>query len=271
MKVLHHILVFSLLLYGAELRAAVLNEAETRYLTIDDVERYIPASSDFNLPNESSKWGRVTLPLIESPQHYTSMEDYEVSWFRIPRDELSLGLLTQPALYIWRHNVRAGAFIGDDYLGGTLQKEGDQSMNISWNHPLLIDIPSNAEGDLLFRVDAGPGGTVLAPIIVGERSALEGMYEERNFFQIELSFWLFILCGLLSGLSLWLWLQRRGEALYLEFSLLRYRTNQYAGLDHDSTRVLGFCVDICYTVYVGCIRDTLATAKTPSATRCADR
>tara|TARA_R110002073_G_scaffold2950_7_gene19648 strand:+ start:9902 stop:11542 length:1641 start_codon:yes stop_codon:yes gene_type:complete len=157
------------------------------------------------------------------------MADYEQNWFRIPISELHLNAWSRPSLYIWRHNVRAGVYFNHSFLGGTTQTPPIEQLNISWNHPLLIDITHSihappAQGPsadyIYIKVDSGPGGTTLSPLVFGDRPALEGIYNKRHFLQIEVSFWLFILCCLLSVLGIWLWIQRRDEQLYLEFSAL---------------------------------------------------
>lgn len=172
-------------------------------------------------PTADAPWETVSLPYSKYPEPYGSMEDYEESWFRIPLSELKLEQWLMPSLYIWRHNVRAGVYLDNHFLGGTIQTPAVSRLNMSWNHPLLINIPKGISGDYLYiKVDAGPGGTTLSPLIFGERLDLEAEYKQRYFLQIEVSFWLFILCVLLALLGFWLWVQRRDEQLYLEFSAL---------------------------------------------------
>ncbi len=223
--------LISLLLPGSFSCDSYSKGFEAGYITVSSAERVVfNASADvLRAPPVSAAWQPVTLPLIEYPAHYTDMADYQVSWFRIPVSALNHNSWQQRSIYIWRHNVRAGVYLADQFLGGTtgIQRVTDSPQNrikISWNQPLLIDIPSQITGEdyLYIRVDAGPGGTILSPVLIGERQALLPLYETRHFFQVEVSFWLFILCIVLTGLGAWLWVQRRDEKLYLEFSLLSF-------------------------------------------------
>ena len=195
--------------------------------TIRDIEHIVANTS--TPPPANASWQPVSLPYSKYPRPYESMADYEQNWFRIPISELHLNAWSRPSLYIWRHNVRAGVYFNHSFLGGTTQTPPIEQLNISWNHPLLIDITHSihappAQGPsadyIYIKVDSGPGGTTLSPLVFGDRPALEGIYNKRHFLQIEVSFWLFILCCLLSVLGIWLWIQRRDEQLYLEFSAL---------------------------------------------------
>lgn len=172
-------------------------------------------------PSNAANWQPVSLPYSRYPDPYQSMDEYEESWFRIPVSELDVDQWLRPSIYIWRHNVRAGVYLDNTFIGGTVQRPNLDRLNISWNHPLLIDIPRAAIGEFIYiKVDAGPGGTTLAPLVFGDRSVLAAAYSQRYFLQVEVSFWLSILCCLLAVLGFWLWVQRRDEALYLEFSAL---------------------------------------------------
>lgn len=184
------------------------------------------SSSTELTPPQDSDWQTTTLPMFRASPHFEDMADQETLWFRVPFSELTTESSSRQSLYIWRHNMRLAVYLDQVHLGGTAKQTADGWQGIGWNHPVLVDLPiaqSTGEFDYVYlRVDGGPGGIILSPLVSGDSAKLKDAFDSRHLLQIEMATWSFFLCVLLTALSLWLWAQRRKDGLYLHFAAMSF-------------------------------------------------
>lgn len=198
-------------------------------------------------------WMPIQLPFSEGPDEQAHLSDFKSYLFRIPLSEIRAAA-SEPdkilSVYIWRHNLKLAVYYGNQFLGGTKKFRADGKTDSGWNFPVMVDIPppfqrapllARAAGSiedenyLYIHLESGPSGPILSPIVVGARSEVRPIFEERYFLQIEITRWIFALCTLLSLLSIWLWTQRKQDTLYLRFSgmsICSALTSSYFFLDH---------------------------------------
>ena len=157
----------------------------------------------------------VELPYV--PRGRPVMAPNSVAWFRFhldrPEDAAEL------ALYLWRHNVSVRIFMNGEQIGAT--GSGGPVPPIGWNHPLLIPLQEAAfkpRNVFHIRLQGGPFGGMVSSVLVGKRSELLPLYQDRRFWQVQSSQWAFALCGLMGLFTLMLWFRRRQDQIYLRFA-----------------------------------------------------
>ena len=215
-KILPVIASSTLLWFGIADVASAAQAGETKL--IEEIE-FVKSKDDS--PPTDPNWQPVTLPLFKASPPFENMNDQETLWFRVALSELLTSEEELQSLYIWRHNMRLSVYLEDVYLGGTIHRDSG-SEGIGWNHPILVDLPLNVPPSqfVYIKIEGGPGGTVLSPLMSGSRPELVEQFEARYLLQIRSAYWSFFLCLLLVMLSIWLWAQRRREILYLHFAAM---------------------------------------------------
>ncbi|MFK7864723.1 MAG: hypothetical protein AB8B95_10915 [Pseudohongiellaceae bacterium] len=170
------------------------------------------------------QWQGFKLPYMLPGKPVDNLNDSETLWARIP---LSLVVGYQPdapnAIYIPRHSIRMSVFLDERGIGGSDSEVYGQPSS-AWNQPLLLPLPTNIPSAdyLYFKVEGGPSGPILSPIMIGNQLALQPIYDSRNFWQIQASQLAFGLCFVLGLFSFWLWSKRKQDNLYLKFSLMSF-------------------------------------------------
>ncbi len=168
--------------------------------------------SDASLPPVSSTaWSPIQLPY--APRGETFARLPQVIWirFRLKRP----GIPDDLALYVFRHNVSLEIFMNADRLGG--MRPDTSPPPVGWNYPTLVHIPLSAWRDdtyFYIRLQGGVFGAMMSPVLFGSAAAIEALYNNRYFWQIETSKWT---CGLgliLGTFTLWLWSRRRQDQMY---------------------------------------------------------
>jgi len=174
-----------------------------------------------NTPIIDGNWQKTTLPYLPPSPSIIDLDNSLVTWFKV-RIPPEIDNFSQPALYIWRHNIRISVYAEQQYIGGTAENVWGQT-GIGWNKPLLLNIPAHQSPTFLYiKLEAGPSGAWLSPLIVGDRVDLLGDYSERYLLQVTASQWAVGISLVLSIFSLWLWSKRRLDRLYLQFSILSF-------------------------------------------------
>lgn len=171
-------------------------------------------------PREDAGWQQVELPFAVTDVQAQDMETALSYWFRVRLpDAQPQGLRITPSLYIPRHNFRIRVFLEEDYVGGSTQGRYGQA-GITWNYPLLIDLPTDygSAETLFIHLESGPSGPILSPLTLGNRADLLDAYEDRLFWQVTSSRWSFVICLVMGVLALWLWRRRPQDSLYLRLA-----------------------------------------------------
>jgi len=257
---------FALLLTSVFIISPTFVFAEVKVLNLISyiqLEQDHPPVSSIASTDKNYNWQTADLPFSKPPIGQSKLEDYTTFWFRIPLADLRATAATEDqilSIYIWRHNLRLAIYYDNQRLGGTIKNRADGKPDSGWNHPVMIDIPplpdsgSDPAGDnlagnhvsqvplevergkfLYIQLESGPSGAILSPLVIGARSEILPLFEERYFLQIEITRWIFALCSLLSVLSIWLWTQRNQDTLYLRFcgmSVCSAVTSSYFFLDY---------------------------------------
>jgi signal transduction histidine kinase len=200
-------------------------------LHITHAELLSTSSSDASLPpyevrsvDLKGEWRKVTLPYVmpQLPRADDGKQASEmVSWYR-----LQLPALSEPAglhyLYIprWRTQGRMAVY-GDQRL--LFQSHADLFWN-GWNIPLWIALDETANvsmpREILVRV-VHPGGSSadLSTVWVGDQEQLNWRYHLRYLLQARMPYMVSLALLAAGGLSLLVWLMKRGESLHLLFFL----------------------------------------------------
>lgn len=183
------------------------------------------ASDSANPPAKDAAWQPIQLPLFRSSPPFEDMDDQESLWFRVPLEKLLTNSPELQSLYIWRHNMRLAVYLDDVRLGGTLKTHSNGWASMGWNHPVLVDLPfvkslDNKETTVYLKVEGGPGGIILSPLLSGSRDTLQAAFDKRYLTQVDAARWSFFLCLLLTVLSIWLWAQRRTETMFLRYAAM---------------------------------------------------
>ncbi|MCB1693127.1 MAG: hypothetical protein KDI19_10195 [Pseudomonadales bacterium] len=183
------------------------------FVEVSSAEYRVSASQS---PPVTGDWKPIDLPY--APRGFTPERLGDVTWFRfrVP----SLNLRSEQSLYIWRHNVSAEVFLGNDRIGG-MRPDGKLFGAIGWNYPILVHVPTHewrAESYFYVRLVGETYGSMLSTVLVGDTEALTPLYSERLFWQVETSKWSFSITSLMGVFVLWLWSRRRQDKMYLWFA-----------------------------------------------------
>lgn len=102
---------------------------------------------------------------------------------------------------------------------------GSPALRVRWERPLLLPLPRTAlqaaGNQLLIRAEPafGADSTVLPRLVLGPQRLLQPDYERRLFFVSTLPLLTWVVGSVVGLLVLFIWLQRRSEALYGLFGL----------------------------------------------------
>lgn len=157
----------------------------------------------------------VELPYM--PRGDPPLPPNSIAWFRIEAPAMTQ--YDEPVLYIWRHNVSATIYLNGERIGGASYDGRFEPMG--WNHPLLLSIPGallQESNEIHVRLRSGDFGGVLSSVVIGERSELQPLFEERRLWQVETGRFGFLISGTMGLFTLLLWLRRRQDTQYLVFT-----------------------------------------------------
>ncbi|MBL4682062.1 MAG: hypothetical protein JKY88_15235 [Pseudomonadales bacterium] len=203
-----------LVLLDRSVFANELDYPDAIYRTVD----FVVLDQD-SPPGATAAWKSISLPYHSNLEKNRSFNKVSVHWIRLSLSKVPIRSDMPQVVYIWRHNIRLKVFLGQDLIGGTSTNMLGRD-TISWNTPLLIDLPRQLDSYLYFRVESGPSGALLSPVMLGEREILLPLYETRYFWQVEAAKWSFGLGLVLGFLSLWIWSNRRQDSLYWQFAAM---------------------------------------------------
>lgn len=211
-------LLHCLLLTAIGLVTAAAPVAAESVVRIVEAHRYVGEAR----PDREESWEAIRLPQQLGEQVAPTYDESITVWIRIKLPAMTSDGLPQ-ALYIPRHNMSAAVFAGALYLGGTDKRVMGQRP-MGWNIPLLLDLPQLGEAQgrrfVYVKLESGPSGVLLAPVLVGKRAELQARYDQRYFMQVSMSKIALVICALMGVLSCWLWLRRQNDRLYLRFATL---------------------------------------------------
>jgi signal transduction histidine kinase len=197
------LLFISYSVIGSELGSEIVKTERTHL--IDKVD--VIFSTDKTPPIGSSDWLPLSLPF--DLRGIPVNERPKSIWIRVPRTSNASGL------YIERYQNAVRVFLDSGQIGGF---PGEFTRRMSyWNTPLLVSIPRG--GDYLYlNVIGHQYGPILAPLKVGDLFVLNSSYEDRYFWQVTTSRWSTGICLALAFFTLWLWLLRRQDTLFLKYT-----------------------------------------------------
>ncbi|MCG8438610.1 MAG: hypothetical protein MI751_11040, partial [Pseudomonadales bacterium] len=174
-------------------------------------------------------------------------------WFRFPVEALPAD--QRDSLYVAHHVFDITVYLNGHRVGSTERLDGLESTG--WNHPFYTAIPAlfwqETGNQLLVRIRSGEPNAVLSPLFLGAQTVLKNHYQQAVRQKIYISEWSMIACLIMGGLTLFIWLQRRKDRLYLYFSLLCfswsvvmfYLAVPFAPFDHGLwLRFAFYCVDL---------------------------
>ncbi|MAX56527.1 MAG: hypothetical protein CL537_13625 [Alcanivoracaceae bacterium] len=193
-------------------------------------------------------WQETGLPFSGSSQQTDG-----TFWFRFPLDDLPSQ--QRDSLYVAHHVFDITVYLNGHLVGSTERLDGLESTG--WNHPFYTAIPAlfwqKTGNQLLVRIRSGEPNAVLSPLFLGAQTVLKNHYQQAVRQKIYISEWSMIACLIMGGLTLFIWLQRRKDRLYLYFSLLCfswsvvmfYLAVPFAPFDHGLwLRFAFYCVDL---------------------------
>lgn len=174
---------------------------------------------DRTMPPDTAPWRPWTLPLNTrtSFSRTPSQEETPYAWIRFNLDKpVEAG---RYSLYFWRYNLALDVFINGEEIAGSTRRPGRQTM--AWNYPLLAEIQSSTwrEGhnEVALLLARSPWGGNLAPVLFGDALAMEELWSERLFRQVEINEILLTFGIGLTVVSYLLWALRRNDTAYLWF------------------------------------------------------
>jgi len=195
-----------------------------------------------------SGWQETGLPFSGSARQTTG-----TFWFRFPLEALPAD--QRGSLYVAHHVFDITVYLNGHRVGSTERLDGLESTG--WNHPFYTAIPAlfwqETGNQLLVRIRSGEPNAVLSPLFLGAQTVLKNHYQQAVRQKIYISEWSMIACLIMGGLTLFIWLQRRKDRLYLYFSLLCfswsvvmfYLAVPFAPFDHGLwLRFAFYCVDL---------------------------
>ena len=195
-----------------------------------------------------SGWQETGLPFSGSARQTTG-----TFWFRFPVEALPAD--QRDSLYVAHHVFDITVYLNGHRVGSTERLDGLESTG--WNHPFYTAIPAlfwqETGNQLLVRIRSGEPNAVLSPVFLGAQTALQTHYQQTVRQKIHIAEWSMITCLIMGGLTLFIWLLRRKDRLYLYFSLLCfswsvvmfYLAIPFAPFDHGSwLRFAFYCVDL---------------------------
>ncbi|MCR9261056.1 MAG: hypothetical protein NXH95_15130 [Pseudomonadaceae bacterium] len=173
-------------------------------------EGHISFSNSLTPPTDQAHWQPIELPDIWSLDNRGGVDR---AWYRFtvspPSEAVSWGV------YLWRYSMNARIFFNQDMLvdGGSFETPVTRNLH----RPLLAQIPASAwqagENHVYVHLRAFPGYGHLLPIGIGPLAAFVEPYQERHFWQVDLSRYLFVLTLLIAMIALALWaVDRRNSA-----------------------------------------------------------
>ncbi len=174
-------------------------------------------------------------------------------WFRFNLDALPEA--QRDSLYVSNHVFDISIFLNGHAVDDSLRLDGRESTG--WNHPFHTRLPTaywqDTGNELVIRIRSGEPNAVLSPLIIGDQAVLQGHYQQTVFQKIRIAEWSMITCLVMGSLTLFIWLLRRSDRLYLYFSLLCfswsvvmfYMAIPFAPIDHGTwLRFVFYCVDL---------------------------
>ncbi len=172
---------------------------------------------DLSAPPDShdARWHPLPLPDLWSRRGMFGTG----GWYRL---NLPMSRLpdTLQGIYLFRLNMNAALYLNGVYLGDGGYMGTPLARN--WNRPLYFTVPRPlwraGDNELLIHLRMQPGFGMLAPPQLAADKVLRPRYERRLFLQNELSQSYTILLSAVALFALGLWLQRRGDTLYLWFA-----------------------------------------------------
>lgn len=161
-------------------------------------------------PGAGADWKPIELPDLWRGQTHAGVDR---AWYRFkvsaPEQAVPWGV------YLWRYNMNARIYLNQDLLldGGSFETPVTRNLH----RPLLAKIPASAwqaqDNYIYVHLRAFPGYGHLLPIGIGPYEAFIKPYEQRLFWQVDLSRYLFVLTLLIAVLALALWsVDRRNSA-----------------------------------------------------------
>lgn len=175
-------------------------------------------------PDDSAEWRNITLPLMSQDLSQDDLLQGAQGgsiWIRMTLPATHSLTEVAQALLFWRYNMALTVY----YNGSQIASNGfkNNRTTIAWNHPLLARIPdvaadTNPTNEILIRLHGSTWGANLAPIILGPANVLQERYESRLFMQVEVNRILLAFAITIATFTLFLWLMRRKDSIYLWFS-----------------------------------------------------
>ncbi|MES2607033.1 MAG: 7TM diverse intracellular signaling domain-containing protein, partial [Pseudomonadota bacterium] len=206
-----------------------------------DVERIVQvelqesvAASPAQLP---ATWLDFSLPY----QRPLDVVQAPYAWFRFSMakpvsDELQ-------SLYVNNHMFGVQVWMNGELVGGSMAPPGKEATG--WNLPLLVPLPQgywrDGDNEFLIRLELQRFTNVLASVFVGPDSELRPLWQQRQFWQGQMSLFSFYLCLIMGLFMLGLWVYRRHDTQYLWFGVsslawsvpMLYMAVDYSLIRHD--------------------------------------
>ncbi|MBU83529.1 MULTISPECIES: ATP-binding protein [unclassified Alcanivorax] len=223
-----------------------LLSADTAFTRITQGQYLYSEKPTSQLPD--GDWKDTTLPFAGS---YSQI--HGTFWFRFNLD--SLPDAQRDSLLVSNHVFDISIFLNGHMVAGTQRLDGRESTG--WNHPFYTRLPAaywlDSGNQLIIRIRSGEPNAVLSPLIIGDQTVLQSHYQQSVFQKIRIAEWSMVTCIVMGSLTLFIWLLRRSDRLYLYFSLLCfswsavmfYMAVPFAPINHGTwLRFVFYCVDL---------------------------
>ncbi|MCK0153774.1 hypothetical protein MWU49_08675 [Alcanivorax sp. S6407] len=220
--------------------------AETAFTRITQAQFLYTEHSTTQIPD--GNWQNTTLPFSGS---YSQTKG--TFWFRFQLD--SLPEEHRDSLFVSNHVFDISIFLNGHPSGDTQRLDGRESTG--WNHPFYTRLPAahwqDSGNELVIRIRSGEPNAVLSPLIIGDQDVLLSHYQRAVLQKISIAEWSMITCLVMGSFTLFIWVLRRSDRLYLYFSLLCfswsivmfYLAVPFAPIDHGTwLRFVFYCVDL---------------------------
>lgn len=240
------LLAFFLIYLG---RSSTISGNETDFLVYRNAEALPLDVSLEELDSYRAQWTSVQLPLHWRRQ----FSEVTTAWYRfdVSRDDLSTlssaeiqaGGRPQLGLYLWRINQNADFWFNGTKIGSGGQTEPRMARH--WNSPLYFSIPAGLirdSNEVLIKHYAPHTWGSMEPLVIGQESFLQPIYEARYFIQHDISMGLFVFVLSASVSTFAVWYFRREETQYFWFSLGSFSLSFY--ILHQFLRYLPINPDI---------------------------
>lgn len=173
-------------------------------------------------PDSEAFWQDISLPLMGADLSREDLKRAASSgslWVRIALPDRHPSEGSAQALFFWRYNMALSVYFNDSEIASNGFRENRTT--ISWNHPLLAILPAEQPGssnEVLIRLYGSSWGANLAPVILGPAAILQERFESRLFMQVEINRILLAFAFTVGTFTLFLWMMRRQDSIYLWFS-----------------------------------------------------